>query len=166
MLWDIRIRGGAIRVKIHFSLRAIPRIDFARELFFIFVEACASFVSSDFGRTRRTSHRGNRKSFTGHDELFLPWKRKTAGNFPPARRIALLVCVHVYVRVCISVCTRGAYSCVDVDAGIENGDEKGVGRARSRNECGKAVGSSSKPEATQFQGKKEGLNSGWGKWAS
>lgn len=50
--------------------------------------------------------RGNRKSFTGYDELFLPWRRKIAGNFPLARRIAPCICVCMYVYTRGVWCTR------------------------------------------------------------
>jgi len=96
--------------------------------FLIFIK---TYIVRIFRFWSNLSHvvRGNRKSFTGYDELFLPWRRKIAGNFPLARRIAPCICV------CMCVCVyarRVVYSCVDV-AGVG-----GVRRARSRNECGKA----------------------------
>jgi len=79
------------------------------------------------------------------------------------------LCASTCTYVCASRCAHEARTrCARASTSTRgsDGDEKGVRRARSRNECGKAVGSSSKPEATLFQEKKEGLNSGWGKWAS
>lgn len=59
-----------------------------------------------WSHSSRVAH-GNRKSFTGHDELFLPWRRKIAGNFPLARRI--VPCIRVYVCVDVCMYTRGVW---------------------------------------------------------
>lgn len=60
-------------------------------------------VNVDITRFRLVSShvvRGNRKSFTGHDELFLPRRRKIAENFPTTRaRLNVFLCLYVYIYI-------------------------------------------------------------------
>lgn len=113
-----------IRVKVTSRNIVEPRV-------FLFSSERIPFVSSDFGRTRRTSLVEIVKVSRDTMNYSCRGDAKLRETFL-RRGESLFVYVHVYV--CVRT-KRVVYSCVDI-AGV--GKDEGVRRARSRNECGKA----------------------------
>lgn len=100
---------------------------------FLFSSERIPFVSSDFGRTRRTSLVEIVKVSRDTMNYSCRGDAKLRETFL-RRGESLLVYVHVYVCVRTKAC--GVLVCRH--RGSRQGGKKGVRRARSRNECGKA----------------------------
>lgn len=100
---------------------------------FLFSSERIPFVSSDFGRTRRTSLVEIVK--VSRDTMNYSCRGETQNcgklSSDEANRSSYM---YTYMSVCVRT-RRVVYSCVDI-AGV--GKDEGVRRARSRNECGKA----------------------------
>lgn len=101
--------------------------------------------------------RGNRKSFTGHDELFLSRRRKIAGNFPATRwagsmwAIQASMC-HAFCRR-EGVCVRVLYAWLETTGSLKAKEYEGPEWMRESRGSSGVVG-----EGESWQEREEGLN--------